>query len=204
MIATNVVALVFTVVFARVLGASGYGSLAALISSFIILMVPGSALQIATARSVSHALADNDRTGGSGVHNWLRRLGLATVVVAVVAVPLRSPLGAVINVDEVWAAAAVPVTAMLWMLISVERGALQGFQRYKVIGFSLVGEALARLAFSLLLVGVGLDVTGAFLGSGLAIVAVGLLLWLPLGDICPSAAPRRRVCGRCSRARGSR
>ena len=60
-IATNVVALVFTVVFARVLGASGYGSLAALISSFIILMVPGSALQIATARSVSHA-AGGQRT----------------------------------------------------------------------------------------------------------------------------------------------
>src|SRR3712207_7257283 len=55
-IATNVLALVFTVVFARLLGASGYGSLAALISSFIILMVPGSALQIATARVVSHAI----------------------------------------------------------------------------------------------------------------------------------------------------
>ena len=63
--------------------------------------------------------------------------------------------------------------------------ALQGFQRYKVIGFSLVGEALARLTFSLLLVGVGLDVTGAFLGSGLAIVAVGLLLWLPLRGHLP-------------------
>ena len=40
-IASNVIALVFTVVFARVLGASGYGSLAALVSAFIIPMVPG-------------------------------------------------------------------------------------------------------------------------------------------------------------------
>lgn len=188
-IATNVVALVFTVVFARILGASGYGSLAALISSFIILMVPGSALQIATARTVSHALADGDRTAGSGVHNWLRRLGLATAVVVVLAIPLRSALGAVINVEEVWAAAAVPVTAMLWMLISVERGALQGFQRYKVIGFSLVGEALARLVFSVLLVVAGLDVTGAFLGSGLAIAAVGLVLWVPLSRHLPERRP---------------
>ena len=49
-IATNTIALLFTVVFARVLGASDYGSLAALVSAFIILMVPGSALQIAVAR----------------------------------------------------------------------------------------------------------------------------------------------------------
>ena len=49
----NVVALAFTVIFARLLGADGYGSLAVLISAFIILMVPGSALQIAVAREES-------------------------------------------------------------------------------------------------------------------------------------------------------
>ena len=59
-IAANVIALVFTVVFARVLGASDYGSLAALMSAFIILMVPGSALQIAVAREVSASLAAAD------------------------------------------------------------------------------------------------------------------------------------------------
>ena len=86
-IAVNVVALVFTVVFARVLGASDYGSLAALISAFIILMVPGSALQIATARVVSHALADGDPMAGSGVRRWLLRLTFATMVVALAAIP---------------------------------------------------------------------------------------------------------------------
>jgi O-antigen/teichoic acid export membrane protein len=49
MIVTNVLALGFTIVFARVLGDSGYGDLAVLISSFIIMMVPGSALQVAAA-----------------------------------------------------------------------------------------------------------------------------------------------------------
>ena len=52
-IAQNVLALVFTIIFARLLGASGYGSLAVLVSAYIILMVPGSALQIAVAREVS-------------------------------------------------------------------------------------------------------------------------------------------------------
>ena len=49
--AANVVAVAFTVVFARLLGADGYGSLAALFNLTVILFVPGYALQVATARA---------------------------------------------------------------------------------------------------------------------------------------------------------
>ena len=179
-IAANVIALTFTIVLARVLGASDYGSLAALVSAFIILMVPGSALQIAVARHVSTSVAAGDPAAGAGVRRWLGHLLLATVVVALVAIPLRPVLAAVLNVEEDWAAAAVPLTAMLWMLVSVERGALQGFQRYNLVAWSIIGEAGARLAFALLLVGIGLGVTGAFLGSVLSLVALGLVLTRPL------------------------
>ena len=53
MIANNVIALVATIVFARLLKngqGGGYGSLAALVSYFLILSVVGQALQVATAR----------------------------------------------------------------------------------------------------------------------------------------------------------
>lgn len=184
-IAANVIALGFTIVFARVLGANDYGSLAALVSAFIILMVPGSALQIAVAREVSASLAAGDGRAGAGVERWVARLLLGGVGVAVVAVLLRGVLAAILNVDQEWAAAAVPVTAVLWMILSVERGALQGFQRYKLVAWSLIGEATARLAFALVLVGVGLDVTGAFLGTALSFVAVGLALAAPLSRHLP-------------------
>jgi glycosyltransferase involved in cell wall biosynthesis/O-antigen/teichoic acid export membrane protein len=179
-ISANLVALAFTIVFARLLGASDYGSLAALLSAFIILMVPGSALQIAVARDVSTSLAAGDARAGAGVRRWLTDLLLATAVVALLAIPLRHVLAAVLNVEEAWAAAAVPLTAMIWMLVSVERGALQGLQRYKLVAWSIIGEAGARLGFALLLVGIGLDVTGAFLGTVLALAAVGLVLAGPL------------------------
>jgi O-antigen/teichoic acid export membrane protein len=184
-IVANVIALGFTIVFARVLGATDYGSLAALMSAFIILMVPGSALQIAVAREVSASLAAADGRAGAGVRRWVARLLAGTVAVAVVAVLLRDVLAAVLNVDQEWAAAAVPVTAMLWIVLSVERGALQGFQRYQLVAWSIIGEAGARLAFALLLVGAGLDVTGAFLGTALSFVAVGFVLGAPLVQHLP-------------------
>jgi O-antigen/teichoic acid export membrane protein len=180
MIVANVLALGFTVVFARVLGASGYGDLAVLLSSFIIMMVPGSALQIAAAREVSHDIAEGNPNAGAGVRRWLQRLVLATAVVAVLAIPLRSLIAALINIDQDWAAAAIPVTAMLWIILSVLRGVLQGFQQYRTVALSIVGEATSRIAFALILVGVGLDVTGAFLGSAFSLIAIAVVLLVPL------------------------
>jgi O-antigen/teichoic acid export membrane protein len=179
-IAQNLLALVFTIIFARLLGASGYGSLAVLVSAYIILMVPGSALQIAVAREVGGDLAAGSERAGVGVRRWLVRLALATLVVALLAIPLRSLIGAAINVDDLWGAAAVPVTAMLWVILCVERGALQGFRRYRAVALSIVGDAFARIVFALLLFAVGLDVTGAFLGAALAFLAMALVLLVPL------------------------
>jgi hypothetical protein len=79
-IAQNVLALVFTVIFVRILGATGYGSLAVLISAYIILMVPGSALQIAVARELSGERAAGIANVGAGARRWLVRLALATVL----------------------------------------------------------------------------------------------------------------------------
>jgi glycosyltransferase involved in cell wall biosynthesis/O-antigen/teichoic acid export membrane protein len=197
--AANVVALVFTVVFARILGTSGYGTLAALVSTFLILQVPGSALQITVAREVSTALALGHEAPGAGVRRWLGRITMLTVGVTAVAILLRDQLAAVIGVDTEWAAAATLPTGCLWLLASVERGALQGFQRYRAVGLSIIGEASARLGFGLLLVAVGLDVTGAFLGTACSVLGMALLLLVPLhqelersGSLHVAAAAVRR------------
>jgi glycosyltransferase involved in cell wall biosynthesis/O-antigen/teichoic acid export membrane protein len=178
--AANVIALIFTVAFARILGASDYGTLAALVSTFLILQVPGSALQITVAREVSTAIALGHEAPGAGVRRWLGRVAILTLAVTAVAVLLRDQLAAAIGVDAVWAAAATLPTGCLWLLASIERGALQGFQRYRAVGLSLVGEASARLAFGLVLVAVGLGVTGAFLGTACSVLGMALVLLWPL------------------------
>ncbi len=176
----NVVSLIFTVAFARILGTSGYGTLAALVSTFLILQVPGSALQITVAREVSTAIALGHEAPGAGVRRWLGRIAVLTLAMTAVAVLLREQLAAAIGVDAVWAAAATIPTGCLWLLASVERGALQGFQRYRAVGLSLIGEASARLVFGLLLVAIGLGVTGAFLGTACSVLGMAVVLLWPL------------------------
>src|SRR2546430_12601248 len=155
-IAGNVVALVLTVVFARVLHAKGYGSFSALMPTFIILMVPGTALQTTVAREVSAEIARGEPRPGREVRKWLERLAALVLVVALVSALARNVLAAIIGVKEVpWAAAAPLPSACLWLMVCVERGALQGFQRYRAVGTSMIGEQVARLVFGLVLVAAG-------------------------------------------------
>src|SRR3954465_4875296 len=97
----NVVSLVFTLVFTRVLGQSGYGSLGALISTFLLLTVAGYALQTTVAREVSAALAAGDPDAGRGVRRWLRRLAVLALGLALVGLLARDVLATVIGVEDV-------------------------------------------------------------------------------------------------------
>jgi O-antigen/teichoic acid export membrane protein len=183
MIAGNVIGLLFTIVFARVLGGADYGSLGALISTVIILQVAGNALQTTVAREVSGAIAARDPHPGAGVRRWLRRLVLFALLATVASILARELLATIIGVDDSpWAAAGTIPAGCLWLILSVERGALQGFQRYRAVATSIVAEQVARLLFGLLLVGVGMGVTGAFLGTALAFGSIAIALALPLHE----------------------
>jgi glycosyltransferase involved in cell wall biosynthesis/O-antigen/teichoic acid export membrane protein len=193
-LANNAIQLVFTVVFTRLLGKAGYGSLAALISAFLILLVAGQAAQVAAAREVALDRLGDRALLRTTLRAWTIRVLAALVVVAAVSALLRDPLAHLIGVPEhPWAAAAIPLTGCLWLLISLQRGALQGLRTYAPVGKSIVAEALGRLLCGLLLVAVGLGVTGALLGTPLAFALVAAGLGLVLARRLGPAESGRRV-----------
>src|SRR4051812_3435489 len=159
------------------LGGTGYGSLAALISAFLVLLVAGQALQVAAARETAlHRLGDG-RQLATTLSAWTRHLVLATIAAAAVGWILRDPIARLVGVpDQPQAAAAILPTGVVWMLLSLQRGALQGLQAYRPVGLSLVLEAFGRLVCGLVLVLAGADVAGAFLGTPLAFVLTAAAL----------------------------
>jgi O-antigen/teichoic acid export membrane protein len=176
-LANNAIQLIFTVVFTRLLGATDYGTLAALVSAFLILMVAGQSMQMAAAREAALDRLGRPEALRATLRSWMQRLLVAFVAVAAASVLLRDQLAALMGVSDVpWAAAAIPPTGVLWMLISLQRGALQGLRSYRPVGISIVAESAGRLVFALILVGAGLHVTGALLGTPLTYVLIAL--WL--------------------------
>ncbi len=181
-IVANVLALGFTVVFARILGTDGYGALAACLSAFLIFAVAGSALQVAAARDVA---AGHHGTGpelAATVRRWMTSVAAAGAVLLLLAVLLRVPIATVIGVPEApWAAALTVPAATAWIALCVLRGALQGDGQFAVVGWSIIGEAVGRLAAGLVLVALGLGVTGAFLGTPLSMLVAAAVLLRRLG-----------------------
>jgi O-antigen/teichoic acid export membrane protein len=171
MIANNVIALGATIVFARLL--SDYGSLAALVSYFLILSVVGQAMQVGTAREgvlghlgVGHGLVVTLR-------HWAKAMLVFTAVLTVVSFVLRNPIASAVGVKkDPWAAAIGIPAACLWLELSILRGAMQGVGDYKGVGLSLVGEQSVRLVAGALLA-IGLGVTGAYLGTPISFVVMG-------------------------------
>lgn len=171
------VQLIFTVIFARVLG-DEYGSLGRLVSFFLILAVPGLAFQAAVAREVAVGGLGAGPQLAAAYRSWLLRLGLMVAAVTVVSILLRAQLGELLSVSETWAAAAAVGSAALWGLVCLQRGMLQGLQWYGALGWSIVVEAFGRLFLSILLVVVGMGVSGAFLGTTLSIIGTLVVLHL--------------------------
>ena len=190
--AANLVQVVFTVVFTRLLGADGYGSLAALLNVTVILFVPGAALQVAAAREATLGRLGRGGELAGTLARWSRHILMAVVAIAVLSVVVRRPLADLINVDQEWAAAAVPITGMLWLLLCQQRGLLQSARAYREVGLSILLEALGRLAMGIALVALGLGVTGAYLGTVASLVVTGVALaWVLRRRLGPPAHDTR-------------
>lgn len=180
-LAGNVLGLAFTVVLARALGPDGYGSLAALVSAFLIVSIAGSALQITVAREVSIEVGRHDEALREHVLRWTAATLSITAACVVVGIVFRGPIASLVGVDDApWGAAAIPATGGVWLLLSVLRGALQGLQRFRAVALSIVGEAALRLVAAALLVALGFGVTGGFLGSALSVLVTAAILLVPI------------------------
>lgn len=174
MMANNVIALGSTVVFARLLG-DNYGSLAALVSYFLILAVAGYAMQVATAREAVLGHLGVGPGLAATVRSWTKSILVFTAVMAVLSVLFRQPIADAVGVkDNAWAAALGVPAGCLYLLLTILRGVLQGTGDYRTVGLSLIGEQSVRLIIGAVLALAGLGVSGAYLGTPLSFVAMSL------------------------------
>jgi O-antigen/teichoic acid export membrane protein len=179
MILNNLIALGSTVVFARLL--NDYGSLAALVSYFLILSVVGQAIQVATAREGVLGHLGVGAQLEATVRKWTIQLLLFTAVITVASVVLRNPIADAVGVkNDQWAAAIGLPAAGLWLVLCMLRGVLQGVGDYKGVGLSLIGEQGVRLVSGAILAAAGLGVTGAYLGTPISFIVMGVYCTLRL------------------------
>jgi O-antigen/teichoic acid export membrane protein len=190
MVVNNVIALGSVIVFSREL--NDYGSLAALVSYFLILAVVGYAMQLATAREAVLGHLGTGAGLAATIRNWMKGLLGFTAVMTVASVLARHPIAEAVGVKQDWAAALGIPAGCLYLMLCILRGFLQGLGDYRAVGISLVGEQTARLVIGGVLAGVGLGVTGAYIGTPLSFVAMMFYCAVPLRRRLGTAAPGSR------------
>jgi O-antigen/teichoic acid export membrane protein len=193
MIANNVIALIVSVVFARLV--SDYGALAALISYLVILTVAGQAMQVATAReAVLGELGEGEELLGT-LERWARSMLMFSVIATIISILVRQPIADAVGVKhQAWAAAAGVPAGCVYLWLCILRGVLQGRGDYTGVGISLVGEQAVRLVAGTILAEVGLGLGGAYLGSLVAFVVMATYCTLRLySELGHADYPRWRL-----------
>jgi glycosyltransferase involved in cell wall biosynthesis/O-antigen/teichoic acid export membrane protein len=168
---------VFHIVLSRLLGPVSYGALGALLNVTAVLTVPIAALQATVTQSVAEQ--------PEGTTPPLGRLLRVSLIVGVAGVLLWT--AATPTIDRFFHLTSPRPTVVLgpWLLLSVVGAVLQGVligqRRFHVVAISqLAGVGLSRLAFGVILVKLGLGVTGGVAATVIGSTVSCLVLLYPL------------------------
>ena len=143
--ATGLAGIIVTILLARILSNQGYGAYAQLVSLFLIISMPGSALIVAVVRRTAAW-----RTAGSHValSDWAerthRRMFILFGFFAVLVLALCVPISWLLAKPSPISVAFFLLGAGLWVVLCIDRGFLQGTQRYHGLAANYLVEGGVR------------------------------------------------------------
>jgi O-antigen/teichoic acid export membrane protein len=174
-----------TLLVARLLSTRGYGAYAQLIAIFFVLSMPGSALLVGVVRRITAWERGGQATRVAGWALRTRRRALVVVAAwAVLAIVVRAPLADQLGLPGPGGLSETLIAGAFWGVLCVDRGLLQARHAYRSLGANLLVEGLFRGALTIVLVGVGLGVTGA---------ATAVLISVVLAELHALITLRRRT-----------
>lgn len=155
----------------RMLGPSGYGELAALISFIGLLGVIPASLNLAIIKYISSTETDEER---NNLIKWLKSKILAGSFIFFLLVLLLSPfLASFLKIPKLSYLILIAISFLFTIQSGLNRAILQGLLRFKDTVASILAENGIKLFLSILLVYLGFQVGGAMF----ALVISTLLGW---------------------------
>ncbi len=142
----NIANFLFYSLAGRVITVSDYGALMSLVSLALIVTAPAAVAQNTLAKLVADVTAAGDldvvRRLGRKATNSALLAGAGLIAVAVV---LDGPLSRALQLSDPWLVPLAACAAAATVAVPVQRGILQGSNRFGELSLSMVVEALTRL-----------------------------------------------------------
>lgn len=161
----------YHVVMGRMLGPTGYGELAAIISLVGLLgMIPGS-LNLVVIRYISAAKSKEEI---ASLVNWLKtKIFLASLIFSLIILITAPLISSFLNINKIAYLILVSVSFLFSLQALLNRSILQGLLKFKEMVVSILAENITKLSTGILLVYFGFQVGGAMAGF----VAAAALGW---------------------------
>jgi O-antigen/teichoic acid export membrane protein len=180
----SVFSYLFNMLMGRLLGPEQYGEMAAVLSVLTIVSVAGSAISIIVMR-YSGELYHGEKFDALNrlIAIFLRFALFLGLILFLLGLILSKPISAFFHIDHL-----VPViigfsSFVFGLLIVVNRGVLQGTQRFSELTIANVIEMIVRLLLGLILVKIGFELNGAMLATVIATITAFLITMGPINDI---------------------
>jgi O-antigen/teichoic acid export membrane protein len=191
---------VFHFVTGRLLGPSGYADVAAVLAALYIISIPALVVQTVTARFVSLATGRSEQGAIPGILLRVTAASLAFGAAgALVLVVLAPAIAGYLQLPRPQLVYVLALAGVLSLIVTVNRGALQGMRRFWSLSANTILDLGVRLVAAVVLIGAGLGALGgilALLAGPLVAYVQGLfLLRRPAGGAA-ARAPSLTEVGR--------
>lgn len=145
----------------RWLGPADFSEVGLLVTLLLMLSFIALAFQLTAAKYAASYTADNDPEALAALIKWLRRMALITgIALAVLLTALSYAWQEFFKTRSPFIFPVFGLGMPLYLLMSINRGLLQGKGRYGKLALTYQAEMWARLLLSILLVWAGGGVTG--------------------------------------------
>jgi hypothetical protein len=164
--ATN---LIYNILIARMLGASGFGHASALYTLLMLVTAITLSFQIVTSKFI--ARSSEAAVQAQIYARMLRRGWQVGLAIAVVVAASSAYLQSYLNLPRLRDLFLLAIAAGVYIPVGVQRGRMQGCYRFGGLAINVVVEVAVKLCSALIFLHYGMGVTGVMIAITLSIVA---------------------------------
>ena len=168
--ATN---LLYNLLVARMLGASGFGHASALYTLLMMMSAVTLSFQIVASKFIAR---NSDTVARTQIYaSMLRRAWQVGLGITVILVAGSAYLTSYFNLPQQRDLVLLAVATGVYIPLGVRRGRMQGCCDFGILGINLVIEVMVKFGGALLFLRLGMGVTGVMIGVLLSIIAAYLV-----------------------------
>lgn len=189
----NFLNLLFHFISGRLLGNVLYGTFAAIMGIVYIFNIPCEAIQIIMSKYVIESANEKGKIKSllkGGLKNFFF-FSLIGFIIFLIFSPLIGKF-LLVETPMIIMAGFIIITGVL---VSVNRGVLQGLKKFSSLGFNFLWDGIIKLGFGVLLILIGIHVYGALFGLIVGGLFAFLISFIPLRDIMKSKSEKVSIKG---------